>query len=82
MATVNITMSQLKNFPPTTEESMKYLCFLVGGRRDSTEKVQTWAVEQTELRFKLISPTYYLRSGVCCKFLTMLSNNGNSETYL
>ena len=51
-------MSQLKNFPPTTEESKKYLCFLVGGRRDSTEKVQTWAVEQTELRFKLSSPTY------------------------
>ena len=82
MATVNITMSQLKNFPPTTEESKKYLCFLVGGRRDSTEKVQTWAVEQTELRFKLSSPTYYLRSGVCYKLLTTLSNNGNSEIHL
>lgn len=82
MATVNITMSQLKNFPPTTEESKKYLCFLVGGRRDSTEKVYTWAVEQTELRFKLSSPADYLRSGVCYKLLTTLSNNGNNESHL
>ena len=53
MATVNITMSQLENFPLATDESKKYLCFLVGGRRVTMEKVQ-----QTKLRFKLSSPTY------------------------
>ena len=53
MATVNITMSQLDNFPPATEESKKYLCSFVGGRRVTMEKVQ-----QTKLRFKLGSPTY------------------------
>lgn len=57
MATVNITMSQLENFPPATEESKKYLCFLVGGRRVTIEKVQIWAMEQTKLKFKLSSPT-------------------------